>query len=252
MSLKSLYDLVTKFDQLLWCTRQNDSLDWIISYVNRVNAICIMQIMKMKSWRICVIHTKNKEFLTSNLLKNVTILFPAFFCIPIAVICTKFQVSSCNGATGDFFKAKKRKIWPIFPNFRPLNVDPRNRYSYPYKILLRPIYHRNFVKIGLWERHEKLFTHSLTDSLTKRSQVVMGDDATQKVIESEDSGISAAAGLADGGIGNPEKCILSKRSYFWLVHFEYFCIADTTFEKPNTTLGWRGDQKMMGIIWDTL
>ena len=45
-----------------------------------------------------------------NLVKNFKILFPAFFCIPIVVICTELQLSSCYGATRVFFKAKNRKI----------------------------------------------------------------------------------------------------------------------------------------------
>ena len=44
-----------------------------------------------------------EQFFTTNLLKNVKILFPAFFRIPIAVICTELQLSSSNGATEDHF-----------------------------------------------------------------------------------------------------------------------------------------------------
>ena len=113
--------------------------------------------------------------------KNFKILFPAFFCIPIAVICTELQLSSCYGATRVFFKAKNRKIWPIFPNFRPLNVDPRNRTSSPYKPSLKPTYHENFVKIRLWERGEKLLTTSLTHWLTKKS-LVRGTDAPKNQV----------------------------------------------------------------------
>ena len=45
--------------------------------------------------------------ITQNFAKNFRILFPAFFCIPIAVICKKFQVSSFNGATEDNFLSEK-------------------------------------------------------------------------------------------------------------------------------------------------
>ena len=49
-----------------------------------------------------------------NLVKNFKILFPAFFCIPIAVICKKFQVSTCNGATEDSFLSEKSQNLTYF------------------------------------------------------------------------------------------------------------------------------------------
>ena len=60
------------------------------------------------------------EILTSlasiaqNFAKNFRILFPAFFCIPIAVICKKFQVSSFNGATEDNFLSEKSQNLTYF------------------------------------------------------------------------------------------------------------------------------------------
>ena len=42
-----------------------------------------------------------------NLVKNFKILFPAFFCIYIVIICKKFQISSCIDATEDHFLSKK-------------------------------------------------------------------------------------------------------------------------------------------------
>ena len=73
------------------------------------------------------------------------------------------------------------EIWPIFHNFWPLNVNHRNRTFCPYKPLLKPIYCKNFVKIRIWERGEKVVTHSLTHSLihSLKYPLVKGDDAPQ-------------------------------------------------------------------------
>ena len=120
--------------------------------------------------------------------KNFKILFPAFFVFLLRSSVSSYSFLAATVRPEFFFKAKNRKIWPIFPNFRPLNVDPQNRTSSPYKPSLKPTYHENFVKIFLWDRGEKLFTHSLTDSLTHslthwltKKSLVRGTDAPKNL-----------------------------------------------------------------------
>ena len=69
----------------------------------------ILRIFRGRVFEIYVILTFFHHFFSflKKIQKKSKILFPAFFCIPIAVICRKFQVSSCNGPTEDSFLSEK-------------------------------------------------------------------------------------------------------------------------------------------------
>ena len=96
----------------------------------------ILRIFRERVFQICVILTSLAS-ITQNFAKNFRILFPAFFCIPDAVICKKLQLSSSNGATEDHFLSKKSQNLTFFPNFRPLNVNHRNRTSCPLQAITK-------------------------------------------------------------------------------------------------------------------